>query len=92
LRSELTITLESPSIRASLSDRSPESEAGRYLFDGFIADPFTRSLIDPEGGDIELTGAEFDLLLTLRRNLHVQDGPQWRLPVCHKVTHLEERS
>jgi two-component system, OmpR family, response regulator len=33
-------------------------------FEGFTADPFARSVIDLEGGEIELTGAEFDLLLT----------------------------
>src|SRR6201984_3121383 len=43
---------------------SAPSGSGRYLFKGFTADPFARSLIDPEGGEIELTGAEFDLLLT----------------------------
>lgn len=40
------------------------SEAKLYRFEGFTADPQTRGVIDPEGSDIELTGAEFDLLLT----------------------------
>src|SRR6185369_8209955 len=35
-----------------------------YLFEGFMADPFIRAVTDPDGGSIELTGAEFDLLLT----------------------------
>jgi DNA-binding response OmpR family regulator len=39
-------------------------ETGRYHFEGFIADPFTRTLTDPNGGDVQLTGAEFDLLVT----------------------------
>lgn len=38
--------------------------AGVYHFENFIADPFTRSVTDPNGGDVPLTGAEFDLLIT----------------------------
>lgn len=34
-----------------------------YHFDGFRADPQTRRVVDPDNCDIELTGAEFDLLL-----------------------------
>jgi two-component system OmpR family response regulator len=34
-----------------------------YRFAGFAAAPDTRSLIDPEGAAIVLTGAEFDLLI-----------------------------
>jgi two-component system OmpR family response regulator len=40
------------------------SEAKIYCFEGFIADPQTRRVTDPDGGSIELTGAEFDLLKT----------------------------
>jgi two-component system OmpR family response regulator len=40
------------------------SEAKIYCFEGFTADPQTRRVTDPEGGSIELTGAEFDLLKT----------------------------
>src|SRR6476659_7263750 len=40
------------------------SEAKIYLFEGFTADPQTRRVTDPDGGSIELTGAEFDLLKT----------------------------
>jgi two-component system phosphate regulon response regulator OmpR len=29
-----------------------------------VADPSTRSVTDPNGGDVQLTGAEFDLLIT----------------------------
>jgi two-component system, OmpR family, response regulator len=35
-----------------------------YRFEGFTADPQTRRVTDPQGGDVELTGAEFDLLKT----------------------------
>jgi two-component system phosphate regulon response regulator OmpR len=40
------------------------NEAKIYRFEGFTADPQTRRVTDPEGGSIELTGAEFDLLKT----------------------------
>ena len=42
----------------------PPSEAKIYRFEGFTADPQTRRVTDPRGSDIELTGAEFDLLRT----------------------------
>jgi DNA-binding response OmpR family regulator len=51
-------------LRRGRDNRSAESETGRYLFEGFMADPFARVVTDPDGGEIELTGAEFDLLLT----------------------------
>lgn len=50
-------------LRRGRDDRSAPSGSGRYLFEGFTVDPFARSVIDPEGGEIELTDAEFDLLL-----------------------------
>lgn len=40
------------------------SENKIYRFDGFIADSHLRRVTDPGGGDVELTGAEFDLLHT----------------------------
>jgi two-component system, OmpR family, response regulator len=55
-------------VRAVLRRRSealPEpSEAKVYRFEGFTADPQTRRVTAPAGEDIELTGAEFDLLKT----------------------------
>jgi DNA-binding response OmpR family regulator len=51
-------------LRRGPDDRSAQDGRGRYLFEGFVADPFARSVVDPDGGNIELTGAEFDLLLT----------------------------
>jgi DNA-binding response OmpR family regulator len=33
-----------------------------YRFAGFTADPQTRRVVDPQGADVVLTGAEFDLL------------------------------
>jgi DNA-binding response OmpR family regulator len=51
-------------LRRGQDDRSVQSGTGRYLFESFVADPFARTVTDPEGSDVELTGAEFDLLLT----------------------------
>ena len=42
----------------------PSSEAKIYRFEGFTADPQTRRVVGPCGNDVELTGAEFDLLKT----------------------------
>jgi two-component system phosphate regulon response regulator OmpR len=54
-------------VRAVLRRRAealpPASEAKIYRFEGFTADPQTRRVTSPHG-DIELTGAEFDLLKT----------------------------
>jgi DNA-binding response OmpR family regulator len=50
-------------LRRGPDDRSAQDGRGRHLFEGFVADPFARSVVDPDGGNIELTGAEFDLLL-----------------------------
>jgi len=55
-------------VRAVLRRRGeailPASEKKIYCFEGFTADPQTRRVIDPQGTDIVLTGAEFDLLKT----------------------------
>jgi len=40
------------------------SETKIYRFEGFTADPQTRRVTDPQGSDVALTGAEFDLLKT----------------------------
>ena len=40
------------------------SEEKIYRFEGFTADPQTRRVVGPQGTDIVLTGAEFDLLKT----------------------------
>ena len=51
-------------LRRVQDDRSGQGEAGRYLFESFSVDPFARTVTDPQGGEVELTGAEFDLLVT----------------------------
>jgi two-component system phosphate regulon response regulator OmpR len=50
-------------LRRGRDNSSAQSGTGRYLFEGFIADPFARTVTDPDGGEVELTGAEFDLLV-----------------------------
>lgn len=55
-------------IRAVLRRRSETASQALsskvYNFEGFIADPQMRAVIDSEGNTIDLTGAEFDLLQT----------------------------
>lgn len=55
-------------VRAVLRRRAaaaPEPGTSKvYRFEGFTADPQTRQVTDPTGGEVELTGAEFDLLKT----------------------------
>jgi len=55
-------------VRAVLRRRAealpPVSETKIFRFEGFTADPQTRRVTDPKGGEIDLTGAEFDLLKT----------------------------
>jgi two-component system, OmpR family, response regulator len=55
-------------VRAVLRRRAaaaPEPGTSQvYRFEGFTADPQTRQVTDPTGGEVELTGAEFDLLKT----------------------------
>jgi len=50
-------------LRRGRDERSSSAEASRYVFEGFTADPATRSVTDPTGIDVDLTGAEFDLLM-----------------------------
>lgn len=52
-------------IRAVLrrqTDTSPTSTEKVYRFEGFVAEPATRTVRSPDGTSIELTGAEFNLL------------------------------
>jgi two-component system phosphate regulon response regulator OmpR len=51
-------------LRRGQDERSTPNDANCYLFEGFMADPFARAVIDPDGSEVELTGAEFNLLLT----------------------------
>ena len=55
-------------IRAILR-RAPVQPAAapvsRYQFEGFTLEPTLRRVSNPEGGEVPLTGAEFDLLHTL---------------------------
>lgn len=60
---ELVARIRAVLRRGQAYDSAP-GEAGRYHFEGFVADPITRTVTDPNGGNVQLTGAEFDLLVT----------------------------
>jgi two-component system phosphate regulon response regulator OmpR len=60
---ELVARIRAVLRRAANSDQEPRS-AGIYHFENFVADPSTRSVTNPNGHDVALTGAEFDLLMT----------------------------
>lgn len=49
-------------LRRGSADYQPP-DIGRYSFDGFVVDQPARSVTAPNGEDVPLTGAEFDLLL-----------------------------
>jgi two-component system OmpR family response regulator len=48
-------------LRRAAGTVEPQS-VGAYRFAGFVASPESRSLTDPAGAEVSLTGAEFDLL------------------------------
>ena len=50
-------------LRRGGSAENGTSEVNRYRFDGFELDAARRSVTAPNGDDVSLTGAEFDLLL-----------------------------
>ncbi len=52
-------------IRAVLRRRAElpgPAEATTYSFEGFVAEPATRRVTNPDGEEVDLTGAEYDLL------------------------------
>ncbi|WP_182084408.1 response regulator transcription factor [Aureimonas sp. ME7] len=51
---------DAPVVEASPVDREPTETS--YRFEGYVADPVSRSVHDPEGREVPLTGSEFDLL------------------------------
>lgn len=50
-------------LRRGPQSMSDADASGLYQFEDFVVDPATRSVTAPEGGDVALTGAEFDLLM-----------------------------
>jgi two-component system phosphate regulon response regulator OmpR len=60
---ELVARIRAVLRRGTTSSLEPPA-TGPYHFEGFVADPTTRSVTDPGGGNVPLTGAEFDLLVT----------------------------
>ncbi len=53
-------------IQTVLRRRRPAAPAGRFVFDGLVIDPATRTA-QRQGAPLELTSTEFDLLLMLAR-------------------------
>ena len=53
-------------IQTVLRRRRPAAPAGRFIFDGLVIDPATRTA-QRQGAPLELTSTEFDLLLMLAR-------------------------
>ncbi|MBA4791071.1 MAG: response regulator [Rhizobiales bacterium] len=51
-------------LRRGQNARPEAPGIGLYRFEGFVADPSTRSVTGADGEEISLTGAEFDLLRT----------------------------
>lgn len=47
---------------------APSLPAERWVFVGFVIDLTTRTLRDPDGRDIDLTGGEFDLMVAFVRH------------------------
>lgn len=51
-------------LRRGTSSTLETDASGQFHFEGFTCDAATRAVTDPNGGDVPLTGAEFDLLTT----------------------------
>ena len=47
---------------ADVPHKEEEKPQGTYRFDGFTCDPSVRGVYDRNGAEVQLTGAEFDLL------------------------------
>ncbi|MBP0617631.1 response regulator [Jiella mangrovi] len=60
---ELAARIRAVLRRGSSAAPKEERTAPAYRFEGFTAIPERRSLSDPDGTDVPLTGAEFDLLM-----------------------------
>jgi two-component system OmpR family response regulator len=60
---ELVARIRAVLRRATGTAPLEEPAAGRYRFAGFTADPAARRIVDADGSEVVLTGAEFELLL-----------------------------
>lgn len=49
-------------LRRSAEAPQAAPESGRHAFEGFQADPAARTVTAPDGSDLQLTGAEFEVL------------------------------
>jgi two-component system phosphate regulon response regulator OmpR len=61
---ELVARIRAVLRRGQSSGSGSRAANGLYHFEGFVADPGTRSVTGPNGEAVPLTGAEFDLLMT----------------------------
>ena len=60
---ELVARIRAVLRRAAGTTPQEEPAAGRYRFAGFTVDPAARRIVDADGAEVVLTGAEFELLL-----------------------------
>ncbi|MCB4771016.1 response regulator transcription factor [Ancylobacter sp. Lp-2] len=65
LLARIRAVLRRTASRPPVADPPPPPTDGGpvYCFAGFVAEPGTRELVDASGADVQLTGAEFDLLV-----------------------------
>ena len=49
-------------LRRQAEPQPQTTSSKRYRFEGFAVDPALRQVVSPDGAEIDLTGAEFDLL------------------------------
>jgi two-component system, OmpR family, response regulator len=55
-------------LRRATYGENPQPNSAKMGFDGWRIDPLSRLLLDPEGTDVSLTSAEFDMLLAFCQN------------------------
>lgn len=54
--------------RASYASEAPAEDLSSLTFSGWVIDPRSRQLVDPDGAQVSMTTAEFDLLLAFCNN------------------------
>lgn len=54
--------------RASYASEAPREDLSSLTFSGWVIDPRSRQLVDPDGAQVSMTTAEFDLLLAFCNN------------------------
>jgi len=59
---ELVARIKAVLRRSAETPKPQEPESGRFSFEGFKADSAARTVTAPDGSDLQLTGAEFEVL------------------------------